>query len=862
MKMDKDTLLKQRFWVTLCVSLPLLLVGIIWLSFIIPSSISAERKKADEKHKSVQSAAKSVKNTGEVAAVERVAKLFKDKEDVVWIKAYEAQIPLFTWPKNFEKIFHFQDGYFPTEVKVKGKDEQEPTEAEPGKFHGVTTRVDRDFIDVRGKKGSMTFRATPDVKVLIGTDEKTWGDIRQGVPVVVTYIQGRYFGDKLTNTELTRYSKEYEPQLAEIFNILDPIRRDGRGALQFGDGFVQSDKVQYPEAVTRYFRYVKDWDPETVKSEEPWLAQEDLWVQREIYRLIRQANDYVANFTPELTGSEVHVLKTDNPAVKTTEDDSHLLGRVVGVRDGGPPGSLALGTITHLLGRAAGGETLMVLAKNNLRYNVRFFPFDKDAKVVIDVGKKVEKDKGEGKDEAAPDGDKKAPLEEAAKPAEGGKDEAKVAQGAVLLGIGEKARVYVRHSGLGAVLNEKDREAVFTNPYWKVALKLVKEGSAIEVTLTNRLPRRQRVDFNLLVRFKKTENPTELELSADSLPPAGSIDPEKKPLDRVVKIVDLPAGTNATGIYEVRQELTWETAAIRRLDEVNFGMAAAHSHRTYPKGVVMFPAFRPPDQPKTEGGEQGNKPGGPGGPGGPGSDMQGPMMQKRPGGPGFPGGPGGINVGAPGSFAGKGAANQQGPDLLERERYADVSKQARRMPVCVVLVVDQDHVQRVLASFADSRLRFWTTQVILNRFPGSLRPSIEIEAEGGEETPPGKTGPGDRSPGRFGGFDSAYGKRFGGGKGRPGMGSGMLGPMPGAFGAGRGGRPPMFGPPGGAGGPGLGRPGFGGPGFGGFGGAGGDDSVGGGDDNDRNVELVIYGIISLYERYPPKPASDTPPAPK
>jgi hypothetical protein len=77
-----------------------------------------------------------------------------------------------------------------------------------------------------------------------------------------------------------------------------------------------------------------------------------------------------------------------------------------------------------------------------------------------------------------------------------------------------------------------------------------------------------------------------------------------------------------------------------------------------------------------------------------------------------------------------------------------------------------------------------------------------------------------------------------------------------------GGRPPFGG--GGMIGPGPGgMGGFGGPG--GFGGASGDDSVVSGDDNDRNVELVVYGIISLYERYPPKPASDTPapaPAPK
>jgi hypothetical protein len=173
----------------------------------------------------------------------------------------------------------------------------------------------------------------------------------------------------------------------------------------------------------------------------------------------------------------------------------------------------------------------------------------------------------------------------------------------------------------------------------------------------------------------------------------------------------------------------------------------------------------------------------------------------------------------------------------------------------VVVVVDQDHIQRVLASFGDSKLRFWTTQVIVNRFPGSLRPNIEVPAEGGEEQ--GQTGQNKSvTKGRLGG-DREMGMGMGmfpGGKmGRGGYG----GPPPGMMNMmkGRGsigptqGRPPAggFGPPGGYGGPPSGL----------------DSGAVGGEDSDRNVELVIYGIISLYERYPPRPNADSaPPTPK
>ena len=44
------------------------------------------------------------------------------------------------------------------------------------------------------------------------------------------------------------------------------------------------------------------------------------------------------------------------------------------------------------------------------------------------------------------------------------------------------------------------------------------------------------------------------------------------------------------------------------------------------------------------------------------------------------------------------------------------------IPVAVVLIVDQDHVDRVLNSFNNSKLRFLETQVLLNYYSGSLQP--------------------------------------------------------------------------------------------------------------------------------------------
>ena len=62
----------------------------------------------------------------------------------------------------------------------------------------------------------------------------------------------------------------------------------------------------------------------------------------------------------------------------------------------------------------------------------------------------------------------------------------------------------------------------------------------------------------------------------------------------------------------------------------------------------------------------------------------------------------------------KPAAGGQGnmtPNQQNRERYTQVPEQLRRVPVAVVLVVEQGQVDRVQTAFNNSRLRFLTTQV-------------------------------------------------------------------------------------------------------------------------------------------------------
>jgi hypothetical protein len=158
------------------------------------------------------------------------------------------------------------------------------------------------------------------------------------------------------------------------------------------------------------------------------------------------------------------------------------------------------------------------------------------------------------------------------------------------------------------------------------------------------------------------------------------------------------------------------------------------------------------------------------------------------------------------------------------------------------LIVDQDHIGRVLTAFNNSRLRFLTMQVLLNRYPASVRPQLT-----GGAFEPGDGGREDEPPPPMPMLGSSVGPMGSGFT--PPRGGSSLGP-PKGYGSSVG--PPKgfgssVGPPKGFG-PGPMQPMPAGPGQ--NVGVGAAANLGGGEELENNVEVVIYGIVTLYERFP------------
>jgi hypothetical protein len=264
---------------------------------------------------------------------------------------------------------------------------------------------------------------------------------------------------------------------------------------------------------------------------------------------------------------------------------------------------------------------------------------------------------------------------------------------------------------------------------------------------------------------------------------------------------------------EVRQKFNWYTCPVKRVDRIEIGTKAAVSHRTSKWAL----------QPKTSGPKD-DTGGGAAGAGAAGSMAAGPMGS----------GSGAMIMGpmAGGSGGFAGANNQAEGVKVERNRYLDISDQCRRMPVAMTLITDQDHVPDVLAAVANSKLHTWVTQYEWQHVRGIQAPSStsnpfgQTAEAGGDERPMGSP----MRPPMGGGSGAMVRPPMGGGSGamvRPPMGGGSMGMMTpaGAYGE----VPSSFFSAGGE----------------------------GAEQDDPNlVELTVYGIASLYERYPPKAPSD------
>jgi hypothetical protein len=375
---------------------------------------------------------------------------------------------------------------------------------------------------------------------------------------------------------------------------------------------------------------------------------------------------------------------------------------------------------------------------------------------------------------------------------------------------------------------------IFRNPYWEFDLTLVGSDRgnkfALRGKLTNISQHKQPLDTKFKVFLqdpRATDEPSFQLISVGGLPLAvGDAAPIDAPVQETKAI---------EGLFGVEQILTWRTAAVKRLDDLKL---------MYPSSRTAARTLKPPRFTNTNPPESADSPAS--------GDASAQTAGPTPGGPTSP-----YGAAAP-------AITTTTLNGLEINRYTDVSEQVRHMPVAMVVVVDEEHVPELLGAFVNSKLRIQILQYHWHHCRDRMNPQFN-ESEGSPQFAP--------SSGFRGGFTPtptitrpgtpmAGGKPYGvnnpalrgggergatrpGGPGVP-YSSGPPGRMPGPPGPIRTGGP--SGPV-----PGM-RPSFGPAGLG---------SAPEGDEEQEDLnllEVAVYGLASLYERYPPQPKAAEPAA--
>src|SRR5262249_41034802 len=159
--------------------------------------------------------------------------------------------------------------------------------------------------DKKAKK--YTFHRTAKENIVVDGKPSSDPPNLKGQVVGVIYEQGKYFGDPLTLAEQKLFAETYKDsvtykdQLHDILLQVQPMTGKGEGVVQLR-GWPYSTKEEIPKG-NRFFHFLANqWDQSKDISEEAWIAQEDLWIQGEVYRMVRLANNYVSDFEGE--GSE------------------------------------------------------------------------------------------------------------------------------------------------------------------------------------------------------------------------------------------------------------------------------------------------------------------------------------------------------------------------------------------------------------------------------------------------------------------------------------------------------------------------------------------------------------------------------
>jgi hypothetical protein len=240
LQIDKETLIKHRFWIMIGVIAFLMLIATSWLGTGVADELQVLKNQITEHRSKLRDKSQShLLGDQEIAVLKNKQEVLAKRKGIVWEEAYNLQNPpgdpFLVWPKYVEK--EFADIAFGYEFDPK--------------FVNDYVRKDSYYAQFDDGKGP---------------------GIEHGIAnIFKVEVAGKPKPDPKAKEPAKDAGKEI---------IIDPVL--------FKGGW---------QNVIRHVKASPGWNTAPT-FEEVWLAQEDYWVQRELLRALKQANDTVGHFVP------------------------------------------------------------------------------------------------------------------------------------------------------------------------------------------------------------------------------------------------------------------------------------------------------------------------------------------------------------------------------------------------------------------------------------------------------------------------------------------------------------------------------------------------------------------------------------
>lgn len=855
MKLDKETLIKYRFWFSIPFAVLFVLIALICALGVRSTTMAnwAEAKRTDDQLLSLASR-QDLRNERWIQEMKAKTDEAVRQKDNLWFELYDTQNDAERQPVAPAGSAPSPDGSGPT------------VGTSPSAVRGKLVTLRNPFI---------TWPAR------LHNDVPNFPLDRERIPLLF-----RDFGEPLNdrNAMPDEYKSDFPAQYEELLKIVDFLDEtanpeSGRvGSVRVpGSGKTTKDNA-------RALLNPPVWGSMFILDSEAWIAQEDIAIKRSVLEAIKAANDVVSVMEPEWR--KVPVPETPKPATQPGEvatgpavasastaplpadggtsgdgssssqppattpsqplDRQRFLNTTwqIGIVPFDPQGGKGPktrwydgGWIVDVDLVPKGNEVIMRVASANMSTEHKLPTQAQGGKLVILVSNDDKQRPDEREFEI--DLSEQAPT----KPELSGRLMGEVSIKSLLevsAEPGMSIQVVERPLGFAAkkvvrIQRAWDRNTTldhqrYVNPNWVMDIRLLpREGGAgpgIQGVIYNRSGRRTmppsfEVSYTTDGRDRYNVTP-DVRIQGDAIN-AG--------LSREFPRQEIRSPVAPRRLVGVRQILTWQNVPVKQINRLAIGYEAhIHSDRTkiYPLRAYDFKKKNPKQSTTTT--TDTTSAAATGQPGGGSGGVPGPMMGPTAGmGGGMISGPGG---GFGGTQTGAVSANHKIP----LQRYYEITDELRRIPVALVLIVDESRANDVLAALANHRMRFRTTMVVWSRVPSLQRPDF-LRPQGGT----GGTGTGRGRPGSSGTLGPVGGVGTGGGRddapGQPAFGGTGQGTTP----------PPRGGTAGGTGIPPGGVGGLPGP-LGGFGGT--SSGFTGrlpGDEETPQIELQIYGLVTLYE---------------